>query len=151
MKKSKIISVLALLVLCIGLVAGCSGGSDSDSSSSDSSSSSSSTPSSSTSSSTTEQYSQDFKLINATGVEIYGVFVSPVGVDSWEEDVMGQDTLADGAFVDITFSGDKAQQYWDIMVTDSAGNNLIFNNLDLFTISEVTLKLDNGTPIAEVK
>lgn len=146
MKKFKTLSIAVLLTLCIGLLAGCGSGS-SDSATSDSSSSSSS----SSTTNTTQQYSQDFTLVNATGVEIYGVYISPVGVDKWEEDVMGQDTLANGGSVNISFSTDQNEQYWDLMVTDSEGTQLTFNNLDLFTISEVTLKLDNGTPTAEVK
>lgn len=64
---------------------------------------------------------------------------------------MGQDTLADGKSVDITFDPTEETEYWDLMVTDSENNQLTYKNLDLSTISEVTLKLDNGTPTAEVK
>lgn len=133
MKKIKLMSIVAVLLLCVGIFAGCgSSGSDASSTSG-------------------QAQAQDFKLNNNTGVEIYGVFVTPVGVGNWEEDIMGQDTLANGASVDISFASDKTDQYWDLMVTDSSGNNLTFTNLDLFTISEITLKLDNGNPVAETK
>jgi hypothetical protein len=148
MKKKRFLCVLAIMALCAGLFAGCGGSSDSSSTDSSSSSSSSS---SSESSSSTQQYTQNFKLNNATGVEIYGVYVSPVDTTNWGSDIMGQDTLADGSSVNINFSTELQQQYWDLMVTDSQGTQLIFKNLDLFSISEVTLKLDNGTPTAEVK
>jgi len=143
MKRLKVLGLIAILLLCVGLFAGCGG---SDSSSSDSSSNSSS----STSTSTTV-VTQDFTLNNATGVEIYGVYVSPVSKSEWGDDIMGQDTLADGSSVKITFDPKEDSQYWDLMVTDSAGTQIIYQNLDLFKISEVTLKLDNGNPTAEVK
>jgi|GEM_PF-1091725 len=146
MKRLKVLGLVAVLLLCVGIFAGCGG---SDSSSSDSSSDSGSSSSSSSSSSTV--VSQDFTLKNATGVEIYGVYVSPVSKSEWGDDIMGQDTLADGSSVKITFDPKEDSQYWDLMVTDSAGTQIIYQNLDLFKISEVTLKLDNGNPTAEVK
>lgn len=136
MKKFKVLIMAVVLTMCLGLLVGCGGGGSTNSSGK---------------SSESEVYSQDFKLINATGHEIHGVFLSSVGVDNWEEDVMGQDTLANGASVDISFASDETGQYWDLMVTDDAGAQLIFQNIDLFTVSEVILKIENGAPVAEVK
>lgn len=148
-KKIKGLSIAVVLLLCLGIFAGC-GSSDEGTTSSDTSSDSGSS-STASQPSATAQYSQDFKLNNATGVEIYGVYASPVGTTNWEENIMGQSTLADGSTLEISFASDKKDQYWDLMVTDSSGNQLIFPNLDLFSISEVTLKLENGTATAETK
>ncbi|MDD4508270.1 MAG: hypothetical protein PHN26_04970 [Eubacteriaceae bacterium] len=136
MKRLEVLSILFAVLLCVGLITGCGGGSDSESSTADTDAAA---------------ISLDFTLNNSTGVEIYGVYVSPVEVNQWGEDIMGQDTLADGKSVDITFDPTEETEYWDLMVTDSENNQLTYKNLDLSTISEVTLKLDNGTPTAEVK
>src|SRR5213592_2040906 len=46
---------------------------------------------------------QDFTVINKTGVIIDKLFVSPSDKDEWQDDILGQDQLADGASVDIKF------------------------------------------------
>lgn len=52
---------------------------------------------------------QDFTLVNATGVEIDKVYIAPHSSDDWEEDILGQDTLADGQTVDIKFNRGEGQ------------------------------------------
>ena len=59
------------------------------------------------------QGKQDFTLHNMTGVEIHELYVSPHSSDDWEEDVLGQDTLADGDSVDIHFSPKETARLWD--------------------------------------
>ena len=38
---------------------------------------------------------QDFSLVNATGYEISELYVAPSQTSDWQEDVLGQDVLAD--------------------------------------------------------
>jgi hypothetical protein len=40
---------------------------------------------------------QDFLLVNDTGVEIFYLYVSETNNESWEEDVLGEDVLPYGA------------------------------------------------------
>lgn len=142
MKKSKILSVLLAVGLSLFLFAGCGGSSDDTASSSGSSSSSSSTEEATV-------YTQDFTLNNATGIEIYAVYVSPTGEESWGDDILDAETLPDGSYTEISFDSDVEEQYWDIMVADSAGTTVAWSNIDLFSVSEVTLELDaDGNPVA---
>jgi len=97
------------------------------------------------------QGKQDFTLHNATGVEIHELYVSPHSSDDWEEDVLGQDTLADGDSVDITFSRKERAKLWDLKVVDSKGNSITWENLNLLEISEVTLHYKNGKAWADLK
>src|SRR5947209_7460508 len=76
------------------------------------------------------QGKQDFTLHNATGVEIHELYVSPHSSDDWEEDVLGQDTLADGDSVDITFSRKERAKLWDLKVVDSKGNSITWEELN---------------------
>src|SRR5258708_9887012 len=44
---------------------------------------------------------QDFTLINKTGVVIDKLYISPANADDWQENILGQEQLADGSTVDI--------------------------------------------------
>ncbi len=81
---------------------------------------------------------QDFVLVNDTGVTINNLFVSETSKDDWEEDVLGEDVLEDGASVSITFSGKKACM-WDLMVKDEDGESLYWRKIDLCEVSKVVL------------
>ena len=94
---------------------------------------------------------QDFTLMNATGVEIDELHVSPHDVDDWQEDILGRDTLPNGQSVNISFSPKEKAAMWDIKITDKEGTSIQWENLNLMEISEVTLHFDNGKPTATVK
>jgi hypothetical protein len=85
---------------------------------------------------------QDFMLHNQTGVEINSLYVSPHDSDDWEEDILGQDTLANGESLKITFDDREKHAHWDLKVTDKDGNSLEWEDLNLVEISEVTLHWD---------
>lgn len=87
---------------------------------------------------------QDFTVVNKTGVEIHNLYVSEVTTNDWEEDVLGVDTLADGDSVEISFEGHEACK-WDLMVKDDEDNGVYWRNIDLCTASTVTLKCSNGS------
>jgi hypothetical protein len=97
------------------------------------------------------QGAQDFMLVNKTGVEINKVFVSPHSVNDWEEDVLGQDTLANGESVNIHFSRTEKAAKWDLRIEDSDGNGIEWTNLNLLEISTLTLHYKNGKAWADVE
>ncbi len=94
---------------------------------------------------------QDFTLVNATGVEIDKVYIAPHSSDDWEEDILGQDTLADGQKVDIKFHRAEKAAMWDLRVEDSKENSIEWENLNLLEISKLTLHYKDGkaTAVAE--
>jgi len=94
---------------------------------------------------------QDFTLVNATGVEIDKVFVSPHDSDDWEEDILGQDTLSDGQKVDVKFNRAEKSAMWDLRVEDSKENSIEWENLNLLEISKLTVNYKDGkaTAVAE--
>src|SRR4029079_7614313 len=67
---------------------------------------------------------QDFILHNQTGVEINSLFVSPHDSNDWEQDVLGEETLASGESVKIVFDDREKKVHWDLKVTDKDGNSL---------------------------
>jgi len=94
---------------------------------------------------------QDFTLVNHTGVEIHKLYTAPHSSDDWEEDVLGEDTLADGESLDITFPKREKAAHWYLRVEDSKGNAITFENLNLKEISEVVLHYKNGKAWADLK
>jgi len=94
---------------------------------------------------------QDFTLVNETGVEIDKVFISPHDKDDWEEDILGQDTLATGKSVDIKFHRAETAPIWDLRIEDSKGNGIEWENLNLLEISKLTLYYKDGKGTAKVE
>ncbi len=94
---------------------------------------------------------QDFTINNETGVEIYNVYTSPASANEWQEDVMGADTLASGDSVEITFSPSEDAELWDLKVTDSEGNGIVWTQLNLMEISTLTLHYKNGKAWADAE
>lgn len=97
------------------------------------------------------QGAQDFILVNKTGVEIYALYVTPHNSDEWGEDILGIDTLAANDEVEITFSRREKAKLWDLRVEDEDGDFIEWENLNLLTISKVTLYFKNGNPTAVVE
>ena len=96
------------------------------------------------------QNKQDFTLHNETRQEITEVYVSPTGVDEWEEDILGTDTLPNGESVAISFSRRK-ENMWDIKVVFRSGKDAVWSKLNLSQITDVTLSFKNGKPWATWK
>lgn len=99
---------------------------------------------------TNVQNKQDFTLHNETRQEITEVYVSPTGVDEWEEDILGTDTLPNGESVAISFSRRK-ENMWDIKVVFRNGKDAVWTKLNLSEITDVTLSFKNGKPWATWK
>jgi hypothetical protein len=93
---------------------------------------------------------QDFTLVNATGVEIDKVFISPHDKDDWEEDILGQDTLADGKSVDIKFHRAETAALWDLRIEDSGGHGIEWESLNLLEINKLTLNYKDGKATAKI-
>lgn len=91
---------------------------------------------------------QDFVLVNDTGVEIYRLYISETGNDEWEEDVLDEDTLPDGSRVNIRFSG-RSACLWDLRVEDEDGEALEWDAIDLCESSVVVLRCNSQECWAE--
>lgn len=76
--------------------------------------------------------SQDFNLVNESGLKIDQLFISAHQQDTWGDDVLGIDVLENGNNVDITFAGDDSVCQWDIKVVQWGDNTA-------WTVSDVNL------------
>jgi hypothetical protein len=94
----------------------------------------------------------DFTLHNKTGADIHSIHLSPSDKDTWEENILkADDVLEDGESVHIQFSPHETAELWDLKVGDITGTGLVWENLKLTTIHDLTLKIVDGKPIAEIK
>ena len=91
---------------------------------------------------------QDFTLVNQTGVEIYRLYISETTNQDWEEDVLGDQVLPDGSRIDIDFHGRNAC-LWDMMVTDDEDNSVEWTGINLCESSVVVLRCDDEECWAE--
>lgn len=94
---------------------------------------------------------QDFVLVNKTGLVIDELYVSPTTTDEWEEDVLGVDTLANGAKVTVKFSREETACSWDLKIVDEDGDEVVWTKLDLCKAEEITLLYENGKPTAIIR
>lgn len=94
---------------------------------------------------------QDFTLHNDTGKEISELYISPHDEESWEEDVLGDDTLADEESTDIEFERDEEPDAWDMKVVFADGKSSVWSKLMLTNITDITIFYKNGKPFAKWK
>jgi hypothetical protein len=91
---------------------------------------------------------QDFTLVNQTGGTVYSLFISESANNSWEEDVLGEDTLPNGQRMNVGFSG-RSACLWDMKVTDPDGNDAVWTGINLCEVSVVVLRCNNQECWAE--
>lgn len=94
---------------------------------------------------------QDFTIVNRTGIEIHAIYVTPHKANDWGDDLLDDDTLADGESIDITFSRKERAAHWDLRMEDKDGNSVTWENLNLLEISKVTLRYKNGKAWVDVE
>ncbi|MEK6629314.1 MAG: argininosuccinate lyase [Acidobacteriota bacterium] len=94
---------------------------------------------------------QNFTLINKTGLTIDKVYVSPANDNSWGEDVLGRDTLANGEKVDIKFSRKEDECVWDLKIVDEEKDDVVWEDINLCKAEEITLLYQNKRPTAIIK
>ena len=82
---------------------------------------------------------QDFTLFNKTGYQIDEVYVGPVSSDDWGKDIMGKGALGNNESVAISFTAPASVCKWDMKVKYNDGDVAEWHNLDLCSISKVSL------------
>jgi hypothetical protein len=88
-----------------------------------------------------DEAKQDFKLVNKTGYELKALYVAPSKSDDWEDDVLGQDTLADGQAVNVHFSPKTKTCTFDLKVIYSDDDSsAVWSKIDLCTVEKITFK-----------
>lgn len=94
---------------------------------------------------------QDFTLHNDTGKEVAELYISPHDEQSWEEDILGADTLPDEDSTDIEFERDEEPDAWDMKVVFANGSSSIWTKLILTNITDLTIFYKDGKAFAKWK
>ncbi len=92
---------------------------------------------------------QDFTIVNATGHTIDALYVSPSASDDWEEDILGQATLADGQSATIKFGRAAKAAKWDIKIVDEDKKEIEWKGFDLPKINKITLHYKGDSATAD--
>ena len=87
---------------------------------------------------------QDFTLKNQTGRDIVNIYITPSNSYYWNNDILGVDILYNGEVTDIVFDRRETDRYWAMMATFSDGSDYVWEDIDLFSVSEITLRYDGA-------
>lgn len=90
-------------------------------------------------------------LNNRTGYTISEVYIAPTTTDNWEEDILGQDSLEPNSSVDIDFSKSEDTCKWDLKAVYDDGTNAVWKNIDLCSISTITMFYNANTNVTSAK
>lgn len=86
---------------------------------------------------------QDFNLINDTGRPIYYLNVSQHEATEWMPDILGSKVLMPGEVAHVTFAPTPGKM-WDLMAEFDDGSSIIWYELDLYSVGQITLKADGN-------
>jgi hypothetical protein len=86
-----------------------------------------------------DQTNQNFTLNNQTGHVVVTLNVSPSNEDTWGDDILGRDVLANGESAEITFARAETQCQWDIRATYDDGDTTDARGVNLCELTTVNL------------
>lgn len=93
--------------------------------------------------------SQDFTLVNHTGLTIQELYISPHKSAEWGGDILGVGVLESGNQTNIIFPPGARAMVWDLMIIDEEGEEVTWGSLRLNEISKITLYYKNGEATAD--
>jgi len=93
----------------------------------------------------------DYGVINKTGMILTHLYLSPTSEDSWGEDILEQDVLANGEECGIEFDKDDEECIWDIKVVDSKERQWTVMKVDLCKYTKITFTMQNGKMLYTAK
>lgn len=77
-------------------------------------------------------------VVNKTKSTISAIHASNTGTSSWDEDILGQDTLAPGESVEIDMTDGTGACRFDLKAEFEDGTETIQENLDICSVGEFT-------------
>jgi len=80
-----------------------------------------------------------FMLDNQSSTAIQEFYASPVSVDNWEEDILGQDVLDAGNFARITIRDGRNTCSYDLKIVFSDGEEMEEPNINLCETGSYTV------------
>lgn len=81
----------------------------------------------------------DFVLINQSGYDVVAFYAAPTDVDSWEEDILGNDILESGYRVTVTIADGRSQCDYDLRFEFDDGD-VMEDTADLCELGSYTIE-----------
>lgn len=81
----------------------------------------------------------EFVLTNNSTYAVKSFFTSPADVDTWEEDVFGENYLPAGNYVNVTIGDGREQCTYDMKFIMEDDSEFIEKGVDLCELGEYTL------------
>ena len=91
--------------------------------------------------------SHDFTLVNQTGLAMDKLYVVPLQATTWDNNLLNRDLLMPGEEAKIGFSRQAGQCRWDLVVVDSTGTEVTWEDVDLCKGRRVLLRLEDDVPV----
>ena|ERR1039457_6570637 len=90
--------------------------------------------------------SQNFTLVNQTGLTIAELYLSPTKEKTWGDDILGEGVLEDNHKMEIKFHHSATACHWDMKVVDSRKSSYEWSNINLCEECDIiTIKYDADT------
>jgi hypothetical protein len=87
---------------------------------------------------------QDFTIHNVTGMTFTELYVEPMSnTDNWGEDLLKGDQMGEGE-TKINFKGNSDECKYGIKVVTADGKSWEVNDIDLCSVSNFALGVENG-------
>ncbi|MDR3474235.1 MAG: hypothetical protein P4M09_21510 [Devosia sp.] len=80
-----------------------------------------------------------FTLTNNSARAVKNFYTSPTTTTDWQEDVLGEDTIAPGQSDEITIADGSTQCVYDMRFVMEDGAELVDKDIDLCKLGEYTL------------
>ena len=75
-------------------------------------------------------------------------YVSPSRSDDWQEDILGEDSMADDSVVNIHFHRNTHTCHWDLKVVYTVDNSsAVWSDIDLCTVEKITIRYDKKNDV----
>lgn len=88
---------------------------------------------------------KEILIANGTGFTIKRLGLADSNASGNAQDLLGNDTLANGEGLKINISG--SPKGWELIAVDNEGNQVNWQNLDLTGVSKITLRGDGSADL----
>lgn len=85
-------------------------------------------------------------LDNQSSVTVSEFYASPVGVESWEEDILGSSTLESGSAIRVTIADGRSVCEYDLMVVFEDGDQVEDAGVDLCETGTIPSRIKPAAP-----
>ena len=96
------------------------------------------------------RYLHDLTVINETGTSFLSLSISPTRQARWRGNLLPASSLVneDSVIVTIDISESDKDKMWDLQVINDQNCEIVWQNLDILSISEIMLSIQDRIPQA---